>query len=171
MNRNFMKKNHYYQIIWIFLTITIIPETFSIVIHTNKPYELILDNNNHDNNNNNYYDSENDDDGINYGRINSEDHKNDPSDYQLYSRYLNSMNHQNIHHRSIRNPCTRKISINPKKIIYKRLSLDDFEKKRAATAVSSSSWHSPSFSFNGDMRFISNLRHMMTGSNPLTAIG
>ncbi|KAK4472807.1 hypothetical protein MN116_004024 [Schistosoma mekongi] len=43
--------------------------------------------------------------------------------------------------------------------------------KRGPAPLLSSSRHSPSFSFNGDMRLISNLRHMMSGGNPLTAFG
>ncbi|TNN15462.1 hypothetical protein EWB00_001326 [Schistosoma japonicum] len=43
--------------------------------------------------------------------------------------------------------------------------------KRGPAPLSSSARHSPSFSFNGDMRLLSNLRHMMSGGNPLTAFG
>ncbi|XP_018647936.1 hypothetical protein Smp_133260 [Schistosoma mansoni] len=43
--------------------------------------------------------------------------------------------------------------------------------KRGPSPSASSFRNSPSFSFNGDMRSISNLRHMMSGANPLAAFG
>ncbi|CAH8438968.1 unnamed protein product [Schistosoma turkestanicum] len=45
------------------------------------------------------------------------------------------------------------------------------QKRAPAPSAASSFRNSPSFSFNGDMRLISNLRHMMSGANPLTAFG
>ncbi|CAH8488710.1 unnamed protein product [Schistosoma rodhaini] len=86
-----------------------------------------------------------------YDDINNDD--NDADDSTLinnsYQRYLSQ---QSL------NPYQHELYKYPNSITYKRGPAPSFR-------------NSPSFSFNGDMRSISNLRHMMSGANPLAAFG
>ncbi|RTG85506.1 uncharacterized protein DC041_0003771 [Schistosoma bovis] len=90
-----------------------------------------------------------------YGVINNDDNDADDSTLSANNNYQRYLSEQSF------NPYQHELIKYPNSITY----------KRGPAPLATSFRNSPSFSFNGDMRSISNLRHMMSGANPLTAFG
>ncbi|VDO87885.1 unnamed protein product [Schistosoma margrebowiei] len=114
----------------------------TVIIIPNKTFSMTIQ---HNQKPNDFYDVINNDD-------NDADDSTLISNNNNYQRYLNEQSF---------NPYQHELIKYPNSITY----------KRGPAPLATSFRNSPSFSFNGDMRSISNLRHMMSGANPLTAFG
>ncbi|CAI2723273.1 unnamed protein product [Schistosoma spindalis] len=115
----------------------------TVIIIPNKTFSMTT---HHNQKPNNFYDDINNDD-------------NDADDSTLINN--NNNNYQRYLSEQSLNPYQHELFKYPNSITY----------KRGPGPLATSFRNSPSFSFNGDMRSISNLRHMMSGANPLTAFG